>query len=168
MEIKSFSKCKECKGEVDSENNPIYKNEIEHKNPNLATDALVIKNNKEILLIKRKHNPFQMKYALPGGFVDYNEDPKEGCLRELLEETNIKAYKTQLVEVRSNPERDPRKHIVSFIYYVEVDEDSVPEALDDAFTAQFYDISKIIKEGRESFAFDHYDIITDYLKKIKI
>ena len=61
--------------------------------PVLCTDALVLKlkgNEYEILLIERGHEPFTGKLALPGGHVDYDEDPMVGCLRELKEETGLK------------------------------------------------------------------------------
>lgn len=64
-----------------------------HTSPNIATDALVIRkaaSSYDILLIKRGKDPYEGRLALPGGFVDYNEDPQEGCLRELEEECNVK------------------------------------------------------------------------------
>ena len=56
--------------------------------------------------------------AFPGGFVDYNEDPDDACLRELKEECNIEGYEPKLVTVAGNPKRDPRKHIISIVYHV--------------------------------------------------
>jgi len=37
------------------------------------------------LLVRRGHNPDKGKWVFPGGFVDYNEDPEDACIRELLE-----------------------------------------------------------------------------------
>lgn len=128
----------------------------------IATDAVVIKG-KQILLITRKHDPYKGRLAFPGGFVDYNEDPAKGCLRELLEEASIKAYKTTLLGMRSDPNRDPRQHVVSFIYKVEVEDDQVPEANDDADTARYYELSSLVNK-KELFAFDHYDILSSYVK----
>ena len=62
-----------------------------YKTPSLATDAIVTRNSgRSILLIVRGNEPFKGKYALPGGYIDYGEDPKEACLRELMEECSIK------------------------------------------------------------------------------
>lgn len=60
--------------------------------PKLATDAICIRTNaetgkKQILLITRKKNPSIGCYALPGGHVDYGEDPLDCVIRELREET---------------------------------------------------------------------------------
>ena len=58
--------------------------------PSLTVDAIVLDPSKtQILLINRKHEPFQGQWALPGGFVDYNEEPLSACLRELKEETGL-------------------------------------------------------------------------------
>jgi 8-oxo-dGTP diphosphatase len=54
-------------------------------------------------MITRKNNPFKGCYALPGGFLDYNEDPKDGCLRELLEETCIEGKHIELLTVVGEP-----------------------------------------------------------------
>ena len=51
----------------------------------------------DILMIKRGKDPFKNCYALPGGFVDYNEDPQESCLRELKEECNLDGRNIEFV-----------------------------------------------------------------------
>lgn len=161
--------------------NNLYKSFNSFKNefltlPNIATDAIVYKkisndeelkhdvSNYNILLIKRKYDPHKNKYAFPGGFVDYNEDPNEGCLRELLEEASITGFNSKIFTVKSDPKRDPRKHIVSFIYSVEVSEDAVPQANDDALTAKYYNLKDIINQ-KDNFAFDHYEILLEYITK---
>lgn len=164
---KNNNYCFKCKGNY---------NLLEEKNlklPNIATDAIVIKcheNEKElnkkyeILLINRKKEPYKNKLAFPGGFLDYNESPEKGCLRELKEETSLIGNKSKLFTMISNPKRDPRKHIVSFIYSIEVSEEQVPKADDDALDAQFYNLFDVFKSGKEEFAFDHFDILSDYIK----
>lgn len=151
--------CKNCLLKIEN-NDSVYPN----NKPNVATDALVIKDNDEILLIERKNNPFQGKFALPGGFVDYNEDPKDGCLRELLEEASIYGSESKLISVRSDPNRDPRGHCISFVYLVEVSKDQIPKGADDALSARFYNINEVMNSGKEGFAFDHYEIIDSYIK----
>ncbi|MEK6916295.1 MAG: NUDIX domain-containing protein, partial [Nanoarchaeota archaeon] len=59
----------------------------------VATDAVVFTVEHDILkilLIKRKNQPFQGKFALPGGFVNPNEEFEDAVKRELFEETNVK------------------------------------------------------------------------------
>lgn len=51
-------------------------------------------------MIKRLRDPFKDHLAFPGGFVDYNEDPKEGCLRELKEECNLDGLSIEFVRIK--------------------------------------------------------------------
>ena len=106
--------------------------------PNLAVDAIVTKKiqtmvsgggsgepaeeveEHEILLITRGRDPFKGMYAYPGGFVDYGEDPANSVIRELKEECCMDGAKPELICVAGDPNRDPRKHVVSIVYSVEV------------------------------------------------
>lgn len=70
--------------------------------PSLTTDAIVLRKHKDdnehdILMVTRGHDPFKGCFAFPGGFVNYNEDPLQGCLRELKEETNLDGSSIELV-----------------------------------------------------------------------
>lgn len=116
--------------------------------PKLATDAICIRTNpqtqkKEMLLITRKKNPSIGCFALPGGHVEYGEDPLECVVRELEEETGIKGRNAKLYSVRGKPDRDPRYHVVSIIYWVEIDDNVIPIGADDAATAAFYEVDYI-------------------------
>ena len=74
--------------------------------PNLTVDNIVTKvldGKEHILLITRAKEPFQGKYAFPGGFVDYGEDPEKACLRELHEECTIVGKDPKLVCVAGDP-----------------------------------------------------------------
>ena len=137
--------------------------------PRTAADAIVIKKDKEsgeyeVLLITRKKETFHGKYAYPGGHIDYGEDPIEACVRELSEECGIKGSKPELFAVRGKPDRDPRYHMISIFYFVEVPEDAPVTAGDDASTAKFYPISSLL-EQKDMFAFDHYEVLQEVVRK---
>jgi 8-oxo-dGTP diphosphatase len=138
--------------------------------PNVAADAIVLRKHTggighDILLITRAIEPFKGGYAFPGGHIDYNEDPKVACLRELKEECDIDGMTPTLVTVRGEPERDPRKHMITIVYHVEIDADKAkPKAGDDAATAQWYDLKKLKEDGMK-FAFDHGSILDEFLEK---
>ena len=163
-------KCKTCGSQVDKIGRGIApKMHEKFSSPSLTADALVFRKHKDdnfhdILLVIRKYDPFKDHYAFPGGFVDYNEDPLHGCLRELKEETNLDGQKAELVAVAGDPQRDPRKHIVTIAYKIEVDENAVPKAGDDAKKAKFYPLKSIL-ESKDKLAFDHYDILVECIKK---
>lgn len=61
------------------------------------------------------------------------------------------------------PERDPRKHVISAVYEVEVDDVSTLTAGDDAAEASFIDLKELVNSP-DKFAFDHYTILSDFIK----
>ena len=141
-----------------------------YKMPSLTTDALVLRKHKDdeyhdILLVIRGHNPFAGKLALPGGFVNYGENPEHGCIRELKEETELEGKDIELLTVRGDPKRDPRRHVVTIVYVVNVDSDAHPKGGDDAKDAKFYDLKDIIKNQKDNMSFDHFSIIEELVQK---
>lgn len=141
-----------------------------YKVPNLTTDSIVLRphkndNKHDILLVTRGRPPFQGHLAFPGGFVEYGEDPKVGCLRELKEETNLDGKNLELLTVRGEPDRDPRKHVVTIVYIVTVDEGAEPKGGDDAKDAKFYDLQYILDNYKEKMSFDHFSIIEELVEK---
>jgi 8-oxo-dGTP diphosphatase len=120
-----------------------------HKNPALAADCVVFDPQGRLLLIRRKNPPFQGRYALPGGFVEYGETTEQAAARELMEETGLEAVALDLIGVYSDPHRDPRGHCVSIAYLVSVTTFQ-PKAGDDAEHAEF-----VAGWRNEALAFDH-------------
>ena len=98
-----------------------------YKTPSVTVDAIVTRNKpdgsagNDILLITRARPPFEGHYAFPGGFVDYGENPPAACLRELKEECCVDGVQPELICVAGEPDRDPRKHVISIVYSVMVD-----------------------------------------------
>ena len=131
-------------------------------NPSLAADSAV-RRGESVLLIQRKHPPMAGAWALPGGFVDAGEDPMDAALRELREETGLHGRDPRLLMVMGNPARDPRKHIVSIVYAIDVPDDEIPCAGDDAADARFWPINTVF-DGSLEFAGDHLDILTAWLQ----
>lgn len=130
-------------------------------NPALAADAAVRRGD-SILLIKRKFPPMQGAWALPGGFVDRGENPIDAAVRELLEETGLHGENPKLISVMGDANRDPRKHIVSIVYEIEVNSEQQPIAGDDAADAKFWPIDTILS-GDLQMAGDHQQIIKNWL-----
>jgi 8-oxo-dGTP diphosphatase len=130
-------------------------------NPALAADAAVRRGD-SILLIQRKFPPMKGAWALPGGFVDRGEAPIDAAVRELLEETSLQGENPKLISVMGDPDRDPRKHIVSIVYEIEVSSEQQPIAGDDAADAKFWPIETILA-GDLQMAGDHLKIITNWL-----
>ena len=126
-----------------------------YRNPALAVDAAALRmtdSGLELLLIRRGREPWKGSLAFPGGFVDEGEDPEVAVLRELAEETGVIGHDPRLVTVRGDPERDPRKHIVSILYRVTIPDEATRVAGDDAAAAEFHLLDDV--DGAE-LAGDH-------------
>jgi 8-oxo-dGTP diphosphatase len=133
---------------------------MNYKNPKITVDG-IIKNNKEILLIKRKNNPFKNRWALPGGFIEYNEKTEDAIIREIVEETGLITEIINLIGVYSDPKRDPRGHTISIVYELKIINGEL-ESGDDASEVKFYKFNEL----PDKLSFDHKKIINDYLRRI--
>jgi 8-oxo-dGTP diphosphatase len=126
--------------------------------PKLTVDAVTILNGK-IVLVKRKNPPYQGKFALPGGFVEIGETTENAVKRELKEETGLSAEIVKLLDVYSDPDRDPRGHTVSVCYLLIGKGEPVADT--DAKDIEVFDITKI-----PEMAFDHNKIINQATEDI--
>src|SRR3954468_12372163 len=90
------------------------------QNIKVTADAMVFSGsgaNLQLLLIKRKNEPFKGMWAFPGGFVEDDEDLEPAAIRELEEETGLKVPALQQLYTFGKPKRDPRGRTVSVVYY---------------------------------------------------
>ena len=114
----------------------------------------------EILLIQRLNDPFKDYWALPGGFVDENEELETAAKRELFEETDIQLFQVKQIKAYGNPNRDPRHHTISVAFIGEIDNLAEAKAKDDAKAVKWFDIDEL-----PVLAFDHAEIIRDAIEK---
>ena len=110
------------------------------------------------MLIRRGGEPevWQGRWAFPGGFVDYGENPEHAVLRELEEETGVDGFDPVALAIHGDPDRDPRKHIIALFYLVDVDPEAVPRGGDDASDAAWV---PIVGLSAEQVAGSHIGII---------
>jgi ADP-ribose pyrophosphatase YjhB (NUDIX family) len=71
-----------------------------YDNP-LPVAANIVMKNREILLVKRKEDPFKGLWCLPMGFAETGESIEDAALRELSEESGIRGNIVSLVHVES-------------------------------------------------------------------
>ncbi|KAA5537574.1 NUDIX domain-containing protein [Paenimyroides baculatum] len=117
----------------------------------------------EILLIQRLNDPFKDYWALPGGFVDKNEELETAAKRELFEETDIQLFQVKQIKAYGNPNRDPRHHTISVAFMGEIDSLAEAKAKDDAKAVKWFSIEEL-----PALAFDHAEIIRDTIEKFII
>jgi 8-oxo-dGTP diphosphatase len=124
--------------------------------PFVTVDA-IIEIDDGIVLIERSNPPFG--WALPGGFVDYGESLEDSVKREAKEETGVELENLRQFHTYSKPGRDPRFHTVSTVFIAKGK--GRPKADSDAANLK---VVKIKELSKYTFAFDHKQIIQDYLK----
>ena len=145
----------------------LYTNKMDQERGKMqvATDAVVFTVEHDILkilLIKRKNQPFQGKFALPGGFVNPNEEFEDAVKRELFEETNVKNIFVKQIGAYGNVNRDPRSRIVSIAFIALISPEQTLEAATDAEKVTWVPINDLPELG-----FDHKKIINDALEILK-
>lgn len=86
--------------------------------PRLAVDIVLFDEHGNLVLIKRKHPPYGL--AIPGGMVEYGEEPSISAVREAKEELWVDIQiiwdKNKPFGVYWDPQRDPRGHVISIVY----------------------------------------------------
>jgi len=128
------------------------------KIPMLTVDA-VIKTDNSVILIKRRNEPYRNSWALPGGFVEYNEAVENAVLRETKEETGLDVEIEKLVGIYSEPGRDPRGHTVSAAFLCKTTGGTLKADTDAKEVCEFnVDLIKVMK-----LVCDHRRILKDAL-----
>jgi 8-oxo-dGTP diphosphatase len=116
----------------------------------------------EVLLIKRRKEPFKDRWAFPGGFVDEHESLENAAARELQEETGLKGIKLKQIGAFGDPGRDPRGHTVSVVFAAVLEKRQEARAADDASDAQWHSARRPPK-----LAFDHKQILKIAIKRVE-
>jgi len=119
-------------------------NPNKYKNPAVAADTALFAadgDTLKVLLIRRGGYPYKGCWALPGGFVNIDEDVRVSAQRELMEETGLSNIYIEQAFVWGLPGRDPRYRVitVSFIGCAPFDQLHAA-AGDDAAQAEWFAI----------------------------
>lgn len=139
----------------------------EYPRPALTVDCIIFgldeSNLLKVLLIERGHEPYKGQWALPGGFVDMDEDLETAALRELEEETGVKNVFIEQLFSFGSVDRDPRGRVVSVAYFALVNLTDHPVAASsDANEAEWFDIKKL-----PPLAFDHQHIMKVAIERLR-
>jgi 8-oxo-dGTP diphosphatase len=129
--------------------------------PAVTVDAILISKQNSILLIERGRDPFKGKWALPGGFIDMDEELETACQRELEEETGLKVGEMKQFRAFGGVNRDPRHRTISVLFYAFTEDELVACAGDDAAKAQWFPINQL-----PELAFDHRQILEEFKAEI--
>ncbi len=134
--------------------------------PAVTTDTLVFREGDqcmEVLLVKRRKDPYQGYWALPGGFLEIEETPEEGARRELKEETGLNIDILKEVGTFGEIDRDPRGRTITIAFYTFIHKTNKGlQAKSNAAEVKWVSIKNL-----PELAFDHREILQEGLLKLK-
>ncbi len=131
------------------------------KQVQITADIIIVYDDGDIVLTKRKYDPFKDHWALPGGKMEDDEIIEVTAIREAKEETGLDIKLTRLIGVYSDPFRDPRGRYISVAYEAKIIGGEQKAGSDAASCI------KIAIKDIGDLAFDHNKILEDYISTKK-
>lgn len=137
-----------------------------YPHPAVTVDCVIFGYDEEdlkVLLIQRDIEPHEGHWALPGGFVQEDEDLDTAARRELAEEAGLQDVFMEQLYTFGAVDRDPRERVITVAYYALVKLlDHRPEAATDARNAAWFAVDDL-----PSLAFDHDQILETALTRLR-
>lgn len=138
----------------------------DYKQPSVTVDVIIftiIDSDLKVLLVKRKNAPFEGKWAIPGGFVRYDENLEDAAKRELSEETNVKNIYLEQLYTFGEVARDPRGRVITVAYFALAGaKDMQIKAASDVSDVEWHSMYRL-----PELAFDHAMILDYALQRLR-
>lgn len=141
----------------------------EYPRPAVTVDIILFTFHEEelrVLMVRRKQPPFAAKWALPGGFVEIDEDLEDAARRELFEETHVQDIYLEQLYTFGEPDRDPRGRVITVAYFALLSTDQSQslqiQGASDADEAAWWNVYEL-----PPIAFDHARIIQYALQRLR-
>lgn len=116
----------------------------------------------QILLVRRKYEPYKGMWAIPGGFVEDDEELEAAAIRELQEETGFVVPAMTQLHTFGKVGRDSRGRTVTVTYYAFADAATQHvQGGDDAAAAEWVYVKDITE-----LAFDHMEMLDLAMKTV--
>lgn len=138
---------------------------------NVTVDAVVLiidGGELQALMVRRGGPPYQGRWALPGGFLEVDEDLETAARRELFEETGVSADEAWIDQLATYgaPKRDPRGRTISVAWLAILPASADPQAGSDASHADWKPVDGLLGR-RARLAFDHKRILSDAVERTR-
>lgn len=108
-----------------------------------------------IPLVRRIRDPFEGRWALPGGWIGTDESLADAAARNLLETTELRSTYLEQLYAFGDVERSPGRRVVSVVYWALVRQEEA------ALAAEGDNVQWFLADELPDLAFDHNRII-DY------
>jgi 8-oxo-dGTP diphosphatase len=134
--------------------------------PAVSVDVVIFtlrEDDLQVLLVQRKHQPFEGRWAIPGGFVEADESLEVAARRELAEETSVRDVYLEQLYTFGDPGRDPRGRVITVAYLALVPSPLAVEAGSDASDARWWGVYQLPPR----LAFDHDRILKYALQRLR-
>jgi len=109
----------------------------------------------KLLLVRRRSDPFKGMWALPGGYVQVDEDLDHSAMRALEDSTGVTGVYLEQLYTFGAPDRDPRDRAISIAYYALVPS----ERLQLRTAGDTEAVGWFALEELEPLAFDHNEMV---------
>ena len=124
-----------------------------------------------VLLVERDTHPFRGDLALPGGFVQPDEDLDAAAVRRLERETGVRrdvAHVEQLGAFGS-PDRDPRMRVVSVAYLVFAPDLPAPQPGKGTRSVRWVPVDEVAHDhgSGSALAFDHDRVLAAAVERAR-
>ncbi len=132
--------------------------------PSVTTDCVIFGydgKDLKLLLVERGIPPFKGMWALPGGYLQMDEDAIDGAKRELFEETGLRDTYIEQFRTFSAVDRDPRGRVITIAHLALVRISEVKGG-DDAAKARWFPLTDV-----PQLAFDHDMILREAMKALR-
>ena len=140
----------------------------ETKTHEVTTDVVIltIKDGKlKVLLVKRAHEPFKGKWALPGGYVRISETLDDAALRILKEKTNVQNIYLEQLYTFGDPLRHPNSRVITCAYFALIRSDDIVLSFEE--NTEITEVKWHPVNALPALAFDHKEIIEYSLKRTR-
>lgn len=112
-----------------------------YKNPIPAAACVILNEQNEIVVIKRKFEPNPGEWALPSGYIEIDQSPEQAAIDEMLEETGLIGEVVKFLDYKPNPS-PIYEMVISFGFLMKVVGGKL-QAGDDAVEARYVPLDQL-------------------------
>ncbi|RRR69251.1 MAG: NUDIX hydrolase [Candidatus Viridilinea halotolerans] len=138
-----------------------------YERPSVTVDVVIftlISQQLHVLLVQRRHWPFEGLWAIPGGFINMDESLEDAARRELEEETGVRDVYLEQLYTFGAVGRDPRTRVISVAYIALVRDDQQQLRVSDESTdVQWFPVRTL----PDALAFDHDQVLAYALGRLR-